>query len=383
MTYSSFCTRIISTLLFLAVISAALSSCSSKAVIKPHSEVVSEAASKGIVMPTVEESRTLFYKPEEEDRARLLELVEARIADSSQAEIYRIGAGDKIEVNVFDVPELNVAVNVRESGFLSLPLIGAVKAQGLTDMELQESITEKLSAYVKRPQVSVYVSDFGSQKVAVIGAVRNPGAYPLKKGVNNLLELIGEAGGLTEHSGNVMNFVPVELSKKGGSEGSRARLSLVAAGKNPADNSGIEIYLDEIMGTSGGIPIEVPVRGGDMVIVPEAGKIMVEGEVEKSGSYELGRRMSLLSALAAAGGITYAAKIDEVEVIRSVGADERARLIVSLEKISSGEASDVKLKTGDIVRVPSHSGRRLRQDTFEGITKLINFGVGGSVNLAQ
>ena len=118
-----------------------------------------------------------------------------------------------------------------------------------------------------------------------------------------------------------------------------------------------------------------------MIIVPEAGTVMVEGEVAKTGSYELGSRTTLLGALAAAGGITYGAKIDEVEIIRSVDGNRKAHLTVSLENIAIGEEHDVRLRNGDIVRVPSHSGRRLRQDTFDGISRLINFGIGGSVPL--
>jgi protein involved in polysaccharide export with SLBB domain len=147
-------------------------------------------------------------------------------------------------------------------------------------------------------------------------------------------------------------------------------------------DSGIEIYLDEVMGTSGGIPVEIPVRGGDMVIIPESGKVNVEGEVSKPGTYDLPQQMTLLSALAASGGITYSAKVDEVEVIRDVGGSEKARLVVDITKIGTGEERDVRLRNGDIVRIPSDGGRRLTQDTFDGLSRIINVGVGGSFNLA-
>jgi polysaccharide export outer membrane protein len=131
------------------------------------------------------------------------------------------------------------------------------------------------------------------------------------------------------------------------------------------------------------MPIEVPIRAGDMLVVPEAGTVTVEGEVQKGGSFDLGRKSTLLGALAAAGGITYGANVGEVEVVRDLGSDEKVHLILDLTQVISGETRDLKLRNGDVVRVPSDSGRRLRQDTFEAIGKVINVGVGGTVNVVN
>ncbi|MCB0340326.1 MAG: hypothetical protein KDD53_12015, partial [Bdellovibrionales bacterium] len=106
-------------------------------------------------------------------------------------------------------------------------------------------------------------------------------------------------------------------------------------------------------------------------------------EVYKRGSYELGRNMSLLGALAAAGGITYGAKVDEVEIVRELDDGRRARLLVDLSLIAQGEQDDVRLRDGDIVIVPSDRGRRMTQDTFDGISRVINVGVGSSYNIGN
>lgn len=119
-----------------------------------------------------------------------------------------------------------------------------------------------------------------------------------------------------------------------------------------------------------------------MLLVPEGGKITVEGEVKTPGAFELSQQMTLLSALASSGGITYGALVEEVEVIRSLEG-RPADSVVDLNRLASGEERDVRLRNGDLVRVPSHSGRRLGQDTFEGITQLINFGIGGTVSVAK
>jgi len=345
---------------------------------------VREAQNKGLPIRTSEEERELFRQSEEQQRKRLLEIITRRSQPQESDPNYRLGPQDELEINVFDVPELNVTAQVSQSGFLQLPLIGAVRATGLTEAELADELRKRLRTYVISPQVSVTVTQYASQKVNVMGAVSKPGAIALKKGSNSLLEVLSQAGGITDKAGNFVTLVPAELSAPGNdaSAAARARLALGESGSAVRPTRGIEIYLDQIIGTSGGIPIDVPIRAGDLVVVPEAGKVMVEGEVQKPGSYDLSQQLTLLGALAAAGGITYGADVSEVEVIREASSGEKAYLVLSLEKIGSGGERDVRLRNGDVVRVPSSPGRRLGQDTFEGITKLINVGIGGSVPLA-
>lgn len=363
-----------------------LSGCATKAITKPYSETLVEAERSGIKVLSVAEQRELFFKSEKENATRLSSIIAARQDGNAKDPNYRIGPRDEMEINVFDVPELNLQnLRVQESGFVSLPLVGGVKVAGKTESEFRDDLTKRLSSYVKDPQVSVFISHYGSKKIGVMGAVDKPGMYPLKKGDNSILEMLSEAGGVNARAGNLVYFVPAEIASEqtGDSSTPHAMLNTaVATTRAGAANLGIEIYLDGILGTTGQLPIDVPVRGGDMIVVPEAGRVVVDGEVDKPGSFELGSRMSLLGSLAASGGITYSAKVDEIEIIRDVGASERAHLIVNLEKIARGEDPDIKLRNGDIVRVPSDRSRRVAKDTFDGITRIINFGIGGTVNLA-
>ncbi len=357
--------------------------CASKTFTPPRSQVIEEGRAAGIAMTSPDEDERAFWAYESGQRERLIELVKRRTGGEYRDPSYRLGVGDEVEVNVFDVDELNVTAKVRPSGFVSLPLVGAIKALGRTEVEFQEDLTKRLSAFVRNPQVNVFVANYGSQKVAVMGAVYRPGTFPLQKGANSILELLSQSGGVTERAGNTIIFIPAELSgiSATGDVEARARLSFTAPGAAPTRESGIELLLPEVMGTAGGIPLEIPVRGGDMVILPEAGKVHIEGEVEKPGPYETGRDLTLLSALAAAGGITYSAKVDEVELVRDLPGGVKGRLIRDLQAIARGEQKDVRLKGGDLVRVPSDSGRRMTHDTFESIRGVLNFGIGGSVNL--
>lgn len=360
-----------------------LSSCVARGITKPRSQIIEEARSNDQQILSIEEEREQFFADIYAQQDKLVGILEKRARGGATDPNYRIGAQDEIEINVFDVPELNLTARVGQSGFISLPLVGGVQASNMTEAELQKDLTRRLGSYVRHPQVSVVVSHFGSQKVAVLGAVDKPGTYPLKKGTNSLVELISEAGGVSASAGNYLNFVPAEVSGVAATGDVEARARLALQSKVGTNIQPIEVSLDNVMGTAGGIPIEIPVRGGDMIIIPEGGKVLVEGEVTSPGAFELGQRMTLLGALAAASGVTYAAKLDEIEVVREVNAKEKRHLVLAMEDISSGKYPDIRLKSGDIVRVPSESGKRMSQDTFEGITKMINFGIGGSIPLAN
>lgn len=369
-------------LLIIAMLSC--TGCAQRRYTQARSEVLADANRKGISSASITSEREQFLAFEQRQQERIKALLSKRTKSAGQNSNYKIGPGDEIEISVFDVPELDKTVRVRQSGLMSLPLIGAVQAGGLTESELKRSLTERLRRFVHAPEVMVFISTFGSQKVAVLGAVAQPGTYPLKKGSNSILEVIGEAGGLTKAAGSYLTLVPGDVSglDRSGVPEDRARLALASMTNADLRDSAIEVPIQQVYGTGGGIPLEIPIHPGDMIVVPDAGKVTVEGEVERRGSYELGSRSTLLGALAAAGGITYGANVDEVEVIRDFGDEGQIHLVLDLEKVARGEMRDVSLKDGDIVRVPSHTGRRLSQDTFDGISRLINFGIGGSFSVA-
>ena len=111
---------------------------------------------------------------------------------------YRIGAFDKIAVNVFGVPELSQTVQADAGGRVSLPLVGVVEARGKTTEELAEEIEARLRGrYVRDPQVSVNLEETVSQVVTVDGQVREPGRYPVL-GRMTLMRAIATAKGTTE-----------------------------------------------------------------------------------------------------------------------------------------------------------------------------------------
>lgn len=107
---------------------------------------------------------------------------------------YRIGPQDLLKVEVFGVPDLNRSVRVNASGQISLPLVGLVQAAGLTGEQLAATIAAALSKdYLQNPQVTIFIEEFTSQQVTVVGAVGRPGVYPLK-GRTTLLQVVATAG---------------------------------------------------------------------------------------------------------------------------------------------------------------------------------------------
>jgi protein involved in polysaccharide export with SLBB domain len=159
-----------------------LISCSKRAATPPRSEIMAQAKAKNVMVPSIEEENAKFLAFEERQKERLLDLLKERSSQEDRDLTYRIGTQDEIEINVFDVPELNLSTKVNQIGFISLPLLGGVKAVGLTEPELQQSLKAKLTSYLKNPEVFVAVKKYASQRVAVVGAVGKPWSFALEKG---------------------------------------------------------------------------------------------------------------------------------------------------------------------------------------------------------
>lgn len=116
----------------------------------------------------------------------------------AEASDYRIGAMDLLAIGVFGVDALSKEVRVNAKGQISLPLIGTVRAGGLTTQELERELKRLYAAdYLQNPQVSVFVKEFASQKITMEGALGKPGIYPLS-GKITLLQAIALAGGIDE-----------------------------------------------------------------------------------------------------------------------------------------------------------------------------------------
>ena len=316
----------------------------------------------------------VFRAFEQAQRERLEALVTARSPIGAGADTnYRIGPDDVLQIQVFDATELSAVARVRADGMIALPIIGTLNVGGLNESEAEALIMKRLGEFMRSPQARISISEYAAHRVSIIGAVAKPGTYPLKHSRYSLLELLSEAGGRTEHAGGSLIMLPAQST-----QAVDARASLGSGAPAPQGN-GIEIDFDQLAGSVDRPPLALPLIAGDTVVVQEEGTVHVDGEVKKPGLVKLGSRMTLLGAIAAAEGLNYAADSGAVEVIRELGSGRKAMLTLDLERLALLEGKDVKLRDGDVVRVPSARGRFAVQQVMDFFGGMFNVGISSPV----
>ncbi len=243
----------------------------------------------------------------------------------------RLGVGDLINVNVYNVPELATKARVGEGGDVYLPLIDYVHVAGLSNDEAQEIIEKRLSegGFVKNPHVTIFVDQYASQGASVLGEVGRPGVYPVI-GKLRLFDLISAAGGLSERAGS-----SVTVTHRGLSD----RPVTIPLARNLTDNpsSNIEVF------------------PGDTVIIRRADIIYVVGDVARPSGILVDRgSMTVLQAVALSGGANRTAKLNGARIIHK-GANPNAmtETPVQLKLILQAKAPDIPMKPDDILFVPS------------------------------
>lgn len=132
--------------------------------------------------------------PEAEEKAveSMLQQVRSNKSD------YKISPGDLLEINLFQQTDFDRKQRVRRNGAISLPLTGSVKLAGLTVIEAETVLSEKLKEYVVNPQVTIFIAEYGNKKVFVLGEVAKPGSFelPTEAGLT-VIEAVSLAGGFT------------------------------------------------------------------------------------------------------------------------------------------------------------------------------------------
>ena len=248
---------------------------------------------------------------------------------------YKIGPKDLLEIKVFELPELNQVVRVSEDGSVTIPLVGSVMIEGLTKDQVERKLAELLEEkYLKNARVSVFIKEYQSKQVAVIGAVENPGMYELI-GRLTLLQMISRAGGFTEKASNEL-FVLRE-----GNNGIGATIC---------------IDLEDLL-VNGNQKLNIPLKANDVINVPvdKIIHVYVWGEVTRPGALEvkMSKKITLLQAIAQAGGLTDGASKGGVVIKRKDKKTGKERKIkVNLRDIIKGKKPDIELLEGDVVYVP-------------------------------
>jgi polysaccharide biosynthesis/export protein len=246
------------------------------------------------------EREVMEARPPEPKPAPLSQKMEPMTRPSLSVEDYRIGAEDVLSVFVWNHEDLSMSVPVSQNGDFTFPLIGQVKAAGRTAADVQKEMIRRLGeGYLVRPQVTVTVKEFKSQKVDVVGEVKNPGTFVLT-GPTSAMEVLSKAGGPTD---------------KAGSEALVVRAT-GARGATDQARSGEVIPLDLRAMQGGDVSQDVRVQHGDTVIVPKGNYFYVFGEVKSPGQFQYDPGITVLKAITIAGGITEKAAARRATVVR-------------------------------------------------------------------
>jgi polysaccharide export outer membrane protein len=263
---------------------------------------------------------------------------------------YILGAEDQISLWTPEAEELNgKALRVEGNGSLTLPLVGTLKAAGLTANQLAVEISKRLEKYYLKPQVVVSVTEYRSQPVSVIGAVNTPGVHQVQ-GRKTLVEMLSLAGGTRQDAGSKIiitrraewGMIPVEGAVMDASgEFSTAEIDLSAAvtAQRPQDN--------------------IAVKPNDIIAVTKARLVYVVGEVNRPAGYVLERKgLSVAQALAMAGGLKSTAAGKDAAIIHKDEAGPKERTRVNLGEVLAGKAADIEMEPDDILFVPDSKPKK-------------------------
>lgn len=272
---------------------------------------------------------------------------------------YVLGSGDVIRISVFNNPDLLLETRIAEAGNITFPLIGSVKIAGLSPSSAENRIAKKLETggYLKKPQVNVLVVEFQSKLVSVLGSVLKPGRYPMER-ETTVSDLLAQVGGITPDGSDIITVTDeaghkktYDLSKFGpnnqlklvGGETvfvNSKNISVMGQVLRPGKYSilsGVRTVSDFLSMAGGVVPtgsdiitvitkregktkrmqvdvdalftsddpnINIELKPGDSIYVPNAPMVYIYGEVQRPGSFKIERNMTVMQVLSKGGGVT-------------------------------------------------------------------------------
>jgi polysaccharide export outer membrane protein len=323
-------------------------------------------------------------------------------ANPSDDDSYRVGPGDVLEVRVFGRPELGREQRIGNRGAIRLPFLEDIQVACKTEAELAQLIAEKYKKYLRDPQIDVFVKEYNSQPVAVIGSVAKPGRFQLQRRVR-LLELLTFSGGPIVSAGGIVHIIrgsapdfcemietgaggagpgtPVPAIIPVGSQAIDPQLGVAKASptnqqlsspttpvlpdkasiQSSVENGEAFLLTFNLKEVLIGNPDSNPyVLSGDIISIPETDQVFVVGQVVKPGPLPVRSKITLMQAIGMAGGFTTEAAKNKVKVVRTEpGTNARTEFIYDLNDIQKKRVEDIALMPNDVVDVPSSLKKNL------------------------
>ena len=272
---------------------------------------------------------------------------------------YLLGADDQI---IIQGPEMDEIVNrpyrIDPEGYVSLPMLGRIKAAGMTIGDFETALNRAAAKYVRDPQLVASVAEFHSQPISVVGAVNQPGAQQLQ-GKKTLMQVISMVGGFRSDAGNTLSIAR---------ESQWGVLPLPNAQTDPTGKYSIaEISIPELLQAK--TPqLNILIMPNDVITIPASETVYVVGDVHKAGGFLLGERknMTVLQALAMAEGVAGTSDSKHSKIIHHAADNtQRTETPVNVKLILAGKAEDVPLDGGDILFVPGSISKKAGLRTVE------------------
>jgi polysaccharide biosynthesis/export protein len=245
----------------------------------------------------------------------------------------QVAEGDLLDIVIFDTPELSGRFRVNLKGEILLPLGGTLHVAGLTIAEITDAVSQRYkdAKILVNPEVTVFVAEFTHRTITITGEVRAPGVYSIAAS-RTLTDTLAMAGGLNDIASRTVSIV------------------------HAADPTNI-IHVTLNVGAQTPESIEegrMQILPGDSIFVARSGVVYLVGELTRPGGYQVehNNRLTLLEAVALAGGVTRVAKANQSRLIRR-SPTGREELTVNLQKVLYGGGPDMLLTDGDILFVPT------------------------------
>jgi polysaccharide export outer membrane protein len=309
----------------------------------------------------------------ESNASTLENLWKVRVSDRS-AELssagFALGPGDVLRISVPQIPELrNRTVRVSEQNTISLPLVGEISVNGMTQQDLISVLTTRSRKYMYHPQVELFLLHSENREVAVLGSVKKPGRIMLTSHTDTIMTMISRAGGLTPDAAARILLVPAPGTGKQSlrHDGSPAHAPPGIETADARDFALVPIALrdqidpNSVMGqrpseqvfistsrTEDQRYLELPAMPGDVIVVPAAGQVTVQGWVDKPGAFPITSGMTVLGSVAAAGGPDFSSA---ATLLRDQSDGHKMEVALDLNKMKHGEQPDPPVQGGDVVVV--------------------------------
>ena len=238
---------------------------------------------------------------------------------------YVVGAQDVLTVTVYDQADLSGKYKVEADGSFSFPLIGRMKAAGMTLRALEADLQKRLAdGYLRNPQVTVAVETYQSQRIFMLGEVRQPGPYPLS-GNMTLIEALSKAGSTTAAAADEILVV-------------RPAAGTVTGPLLPdqaGDSTVIRVNIRDLQ--EGDLTKNITLKDGDTIVVPKAQSVYVFGQVKTPGAYAVAKGITVLQALSLAGGVTDRGSTGRVKIIRTVDGKKKEMKAKLTDTVEPGD----------------------------------------------